>query len=142
MPRTVPASAYETLGVSPQDDAATIRRTWHRKVRALYPDVLHGVDVEAATRKLAALNDAYDALCWHNPARAWPETDETGPAAAGRSSARRHQSEPRHRAPSPDAGNRAQIVPNMPPACPEALEGFEDARKVFAPSVTRTLRQA
>ncbi|WP_305972498.1 MULTISPECIES: J domain-containing protein [unclassified Mameliella] len=66
MTRTAPMSAYKTLGVTPEDDFATIRRAWIRLVKAHHPDVIGG-DIEEGARKLAELNDAYDALRWHNP---------------------------------------------------------------------------
>ncbi|BBU54621.1 hypothetical protein KU6B_08860 [Mameliella alba] len=66
MTRTAPMSAYRTLGVTPEDDFATIRREWIRLVKANHPDVTGG-DLEEGTRILAELNNAYDALRWHNP---------------------------------------------------------------------------
>lgn len=66
MTRTAPMSAYKTLGVTPEDDFATIRRAWIRLVKTHHPDVTGG-DIEEGTRKLAELNNAYDALRWHNP---------------------------------------------------------------------------
>jgi len=66
MTRTAPMSAYKTLGVTPEDDFATIRRAWIRLVKVHHPDVTGG-DIEEGTRKLAELNNAYDALRWHNP---------------------------------------------------------------------------
>lgn len=66
MTRLAPKSAYDILGVSPQDDFATIRRAWVALVKANHPDAL-GCASEDAARRLARINDAYDALRWHNP---------------------------------------------------------------------------
>ncbi|MBV7394320.1 J domain-containing protein [Mameliella sediminis] len=66
MTRIAPQTAYAVLGVTHEDDFATVRRAWIRLVKANHPDALGG-DVETATRRLARINEAYDALCWHNP---------------------------------------------------------------------------
>lgn len=66
MTRIAPQQAYAVLGVTPEDDFATIRKAWVRLVKANHPDALGG-DIETATRRLSRINDAYDSLRWHNP---------------------------------------------------------------------------
>lgn len=66
MTRIAPQQAYTVLGVTPEDDFATIRKAWVRLVKANHPDALGG-DIETATRRLSRINDAYDSLRWHNP---------------------------------------------------------------------------
>lgn len=53
--------AFAMLGVSPDDDAATIRRAWRHLVRCYHPDSVRG-DKQAANARLAALNAAYDVV--------------------------------------------------------------------------------
>lgn len=64
------AAAYAILGVSSEDDFAAIRSAWRRLVKANHPDVA-GADAEASTRRLMAINDAYDLLRTHK------STDQT-----------------------------------------------------------------
>ncbi len=55
---------HDVLGVHPGADAATIKAAWRRLARANHPD-LTGDDPAAsrsATRRMAAINDAYAAL--------------------------------------------------------------------------------
>lgn len=66
MTTRAPKAAYDILGVSPSDDFETIRSAWRRLVKANHPDIVGG-DPGAATRRLAEINDAYDALRRHNP---------------------------------------------------------------------------
>ncbi|SNS33950.1 J domain-containing protein [Antarctobacter heliothermus] len=66
MTRIAPQQAYTVLGVTPEDDFATIRKAWVRLVKANHPDALGG-DIDTATRRLSRINDAYDSLRWHNP---------------------------------------------------------------------------
>lgn len=141
MPRSVSMDAYEALGVSPTDSAATIRRTWREKVRALYPDVMHGVDIEAATRKLAALNDAYDALRWHHPDKA-AGADRSGmprkPQTKRRTAPRRKPAT----SPRPARGQALSALDQfVQAATSEALSGFAEAEQVFATRMARTLRR-
>lgn len=131
--RTVPDHAYRTLGVSRDDDFATIRRTWLKRVRALYPSVLNGDDTEAATTELAALNDAYDALCWHRSPRA-PEAPQ--PGTPTRRQRPRSQPAPRSEAPV----LRLEVMQEAAPR--EALDRFASARGVFVGQKVRTLRHA
>ncbi|QDL92333.1 molecular chaperone DjiA [Paroceanicella profunda] len=58
---------YDVLGVAPTDDIRTIRSRWRALVRDTHPDrlVSRGVPEEAitlATRRLAAINDAWAAI--------------------------------------------------------------------------------
>lgn len=132
--RTLPEQAYRTLGVSRLDDFATIRRTWLKQVRALYPRVLHGDGTEAATRELAALNDAYDSLRWHRPS----------PAAAATKSPARPRPQPKTQPQTPPhrPGCAPPLAPLQQAAPREALDRFANARDVFARDGTRTLRHA
>ena len=66
MTRIAPQKAYAVLGVTPEDDFATIRKAWVRLVKENHPDALGG-DIETASRRLARINDAYDSLRWHSP---------------------------------------------------------------------------
>jgi curved DNA-binding protein CbpA len=125
-PRKPPASAYATLGVSPRDDFAKIRRVWLRRVRALYPRVLHGDDTAGATGELAALNDAYDALRWHRPARA-----EAAAPKPPRAAPRRPK-----RAPPQEAAPETVLGVAAPRS---ALDSFARARRAFAARPARTL---
>ncbi|MEN9060580.1 J domain-containing protein [Ponticoccus litoralis] len=128
--RSVPEQAYRTLGVSRLDDFATIRRTWLKRVRALYPRVLHGDGTEAATRELAALNDAYDAMRRHRPL---PEAATRTPAAPPRP-------QPHPQPPRPDSAPSLAALQQAAPR--EALDRFASARDVFARDGARTLRHA
>lgn len=56
---------FDLLGVSPADDITTIRMAWRAKVRALHPDLAE--DKARATRQLAEVNAAFDALQGHVP---------------------------------------------------------------------------
>ena len=56
--RTCP---WKLLGVSPWDSPAVIRQAWRALVRSYHPD-LAGTDREAANRKLAEINAAFDAV--------------------------------------------------------------------------------
>lgn len=68
MTRIAPAKAFKILGVTPRDDFATIRQAWIRLVKENHPDVATG-DPKVLTARLTDLNEAYDALCWHSPAK-------------------------------------------------------------------------
>lgn len=54
-------SAYEVLGVSPEDNAETIRRAYRRLVMSYHPDQYRG-DKAAANQKLVELIAAFDIL--------------------------------------------------------------------------------
>ncbi len=54
-------AALLILGVSAQDDPATVRAAWRRLVRIYHPDVAAGNRKQAAVR-LAEINAAYDLL--------------------------------------------------------------------------------
>ena len=60
MTQTCLASAYAILGVTQSDDFATIKAVYKRLVREHHPDVAGG-----DSRKLVAINEAYDALRHH-----------------------------------------------------------------------------
>ena len=64
MRRPVSLDAYAVLGVTPRDDFATIKKAWRKLVRENHPDVAQG-DPEELTRRLTAINEAYDAMVWH-----------------------------------------------------------------------------
>lgn len=66
MTRIAPQQAYTVLGVTPEDDFATIRKAWVRLVKENHPDALGG-DTDTATQRLGRINDAYDSLRWHSP---------------------------------------------------------------------------
>jgi len=58
---------YVILGVEPSDDDATLRSAWRKKVQENHPDKLmaRGLPEEAlklATRRLADINEAWDAI--------------------------------------------------------------------------------
>ena len=54
-------AAFDILGVSPDSDAATVKKAWRALVRTYHPDMAR-TDREAATRRLAAINAAFDAI--------------------------------------------------------------------------------
>ena len=62
-------SIFELLGVRPEDERATIRSAWRRKVREMHPDVTPRAGKEAGdtTADLAAINAAFDMLRDHTP---------------------------------------------------------------------------
>ncbi|MGX9356870.1 DnaJ domain-containing protein [Roseobacteraceae bacterium S113] len=64
MTRVAPKNAYKILGVTPMDDFATIRKTWRSLVRAYHPDVVGGCP-EAAQKRFAEINNAYDQMRFH-----------------------------------------------------------------------------
>ena len=60
-------SPYDVLGLTPHDDEATIKARHRKLVRENHPDLLIGrgrpaAMVEVATRRLAAINAAYDTI--------------------------------------------------------------------------------
>lgn len=62
-----PPDPFDILGVDPADSDDKIRRAWRKLVRDTHPDrmIARGVPEEAvrlATQRLAAVNDAYDAI--------------------------------------------------------------------------------
>jgi curved DNA-binding protein CbpA len=52
---------WDILGVSPWDDAATIRSAWRALVRQYHPDLAR-TDREGANRRLAEINHAFDVV--------------------------------------------------------------------------------
>jgi len=75
-------AAFDLLGVSPDSDPATVKKAWHVLVRSYHPDMAN-TDPQAANRRLAEINAAYDAVCASTKAdrnhlrsaSASPETD-------------------------------------------------------------------
>jgi len=72
-------AAFDLLGVSPDSDPATVKKAWHVLVRSYHPDMAN-TDPQAANRRLAEINAAYDAVCASTKAdrshlRSSPETD-------------------------------------------------------------------
>ncbi len=62
--------AYETLGVSQEDDMEHIKKTYKNLVRQFHPDILYhkGLDqsiMETCTQKLQAINQAYQKIKEH-----------------------------------------------------------------------------
>ncbi len=53
--------SYALLGVSPQDDAATVKAAWRRLVRNYHPDQVK-TDLDEANKRLAEINAAFDAV--------------------------------------------------------------------------------
>lgn len=76
MRRPISPDAYAVLGVTPRDDFATIKQAWRKLVRENHPDVAKG-DPEELTRRLSAINEAYDAMVWHRG----PKAAEASPRA-------------------------------------------------------------
>jgi hypothetical protein len=120
MSRKVPLAAYDTLGVSPCDDFATIRRAWRGHVRALHPD--RCAEPADAAARLATINDAYDALRWHRKLDATEEAAWRRAAGRAASGARRAPDAPR--APASQAaqpqGRAIAPTPDLPGAPAEA----------------------
>ena len=142
MSRTVPLAAYDTLGVSPCDDFATIRRAWREHVRALHPD--RGADPADATGRLATINDAYDALRWHRRLDAAEEAAWRRAAGEAASAARRAPVAPR--TPASQAaeppGRAVTTTPHLPGAPVEA-DAFRRACTVLRGTAgATTLRYA
>jgi curved DNA-binding protein CbpA len=53
--------SYALLGVSPKDDAATVKAAWRRLVRNYHPDQAK-TDLDEANKRLAEINAAFDAV--------------------------------------------------------------------------------
>ncbi|MEL6647138.1 MAG: J domain-containing protein [Pseudomonadota bacterium] len=53
--------AFAILGVSPTDDAATIRKAWRALVRSYHPDTAR-TDPAGANKRLTEINVAFDAV--------------------------------------------------------------------------------
>ena len=54
-------AAFDLLGVSPDSDPDTVKRAWRALVRSNHPD-MGQQDPEAANRRLAEINAAFDAV--------------------------------------------------------------------------------
>lgn len=54
-------AAFDLLGIAPDSDAATIKKAWRALVRSYHPDLARS-DREAAGRRLAEINAAFDAV--------------------------------------------------------------------------------
>ncbi|MFC2073667.1 TerB family tellurite resistance protein [Campylobacterota bacterium] len=62
--------AYTILGVSPSDDLSTIKKKYRSLVKKYHPDIIQaqGADehyIQDATRKIQAINDAYEVIKKH-----------------------------------------------------------------------------
>ncbi len=102
--------ACKLLGVSPRDDAATVRRAWRALVRTYHPDQFTG-DKDAASKRLAELNAAYDAVLMAAPA---PKEVEVTPEEPVESDTDRRAREMREmRMARQDAANRAAAQSNI-----------------------------
>jgi len=80
MTEGVETCPWALLGVTPADDRATIRKAWRDLVRRYHPD-LAGTDREAANRKLAEINAAFDIVWDRDAARRKLEQDRKARAA-------------------------------------------------------------
>ncbi len=63
-----PPDAYQVLGVTPDMSYDEIHDVWRQKIRETHPDVMiaHGLPEEAvklATRRMIAINKAWDEIC-------------------------------------------------------------------------------
>ncbi|WP_425098082.1 J domain-containing protein [Tropicibacter sp. S64] len=124
MPRTAQTdNPYDLLGVSPTDDFGAIRDAWKRLVKTYHPDVWYG-SAEEATRRLMAVNDAYDRISvLHKRVKAEAEKARTEqrrkPQATRKPRAEARLAEPQQTAPSR-------------PQRPSPYAGhFDSARAVF-----------
>lgn len=54
--------AFQLLGIPPSSDAVLVRKAWRALVRSYHPDMAKE-DPEAANRRLAEINAAFDAVC-------------------------------------------------------------------------------
>lgn len=94
--------ALRLLGVAPGASAKEIRAAWRAMVRAYHPDQYRG-DKEAASRRLAELNAAFDLVS----APAQPQTSRPEPAAQPQGP-RAESRRPAHRAAKAEARKRAE----------------------------------
>lgn len=108
MTDTVRTCPWTLLGVSPEDDAATIRSAWRALVRSYHPDLAKS-DRVAANRKLAEINAAFDAICDHAAARRQVEATRRARAARQAEAARRAEAAQRaHAARDAEAARKAE----------------------------------
>ncbi len=152
-------SPFEVLGVSPSDDYATIRKTWKKLVKANHPDLRAG-EKEAATRRLTALNAAFDRLRNHvpirqqvpahrKPARPAPAqpaqaTGTTPRPAEARRAASQRRAEPQRRPQShPHAARPAGVEPAQTPmSAPTPSVPMQPAGVPFSASQQNAARSA
>lgn len=124
---------FEVLGVRPEDDLATIKAAWRKKVKQLHPDV--AADKAAAGAQLAEINAAYGQLGTHMP-------------FADRRRARRGKSQPTHKrreeARAQAAADHAHAIKAQRRAAAEAAarqRAQDQARKEAAQRAARQARQ-
>ncbi|MFZ7092387.1 J domain-containing protein [Primorskyibacter sp. 2E233] len=127
-------SPYVILGVSPEDDFSAIREAWRRLVKTYHPDVWYGSAAEA-TKRLMAVNDAYDRLSvLHNRVREEVRSAKSKQPASKAKPARRAErprpeTKSRHRAPGQEDRAPAMVRTGRP----SAVAGrFDDARAMFS----------
>lgn len=61
------AAAYATLGCSPQDSDAAVKKAWHKKTKEYHPDLMAGRGISEETiaraeEEMKKINLAYDAI--------------------------------------------------------------------------------
>jgi len=66
-PKETLEEAYKILGVSPQDDLATIKKAYRKLVRKYHPDIIKSQGkgeeyIQEATRKTQEINQAYEII--------------------------------------------------------------------------------
>lgn len=139
-------SAFDILGLPPTADAQTIRKAWRALARTYHPD-RYREDPAAATRKMAALNEAFSLLRSagspqpasqsDKPRRARPQPSTRHLALAVRQSdaLRTAAAQMRPRAPEPPAreGSKADGT-----ATRRALSGFAAAATLLDPTLPTT----
>lgn len=120
---------YRLLGVTPQDDFATIRAAWRRLVKTYHPDVWYGSEREA-TERLMAVNDAFDRITvLHKRVREASETFAEKPQP------RRKPKPLQARKPRPEPPRQAEPQQTAPSRTnrPSPYAGhFDAARAVFS----------
>ncbi|WGW04938.1 J domain-containing protein [Tropicibacter oceani] len=129
--RTEQTCPYTLLGVSPKDEFSTIRAAWRRLVKTYHPDVWYGSPQEA-TRRLMAVNDAYDRLSvLHRRVQSAlnaQDKAETAKRAARPAGNTRPTPSPR---PAPQPAEPVS-QPSVRNARPSPFAGqFDDARRIF-----------
>ncbi|WP_136440043.1 J domain-containing protein [Pacificoceanicola onchidii] len=127
MPRSTSTDdPYALLGVKPTDDFETIRAEWRRLVKTYHPDVWYGSE-RAATRRLMAINDAFDEISvMHKRAREEAERATKAPRSEPQTKrAKRPQ-------PKPRAASKPRPTPPMRAQRPSPYaERFDQARAAF-----------
>ena len=145
-------AALKLLGLAEGADKAEIRRAWRALVRAYHPDHARD-DPEGATRRLAEINAAFDALMADDPAPAPPkpqpkpqrkpdvrgaqqraqEANKLAADQARRKALKEKILSEKARAARLRKGVEKKPAPDRTPTFEEnqARSGFEEARKVF-----------